>query len=213
MNALILVDLQYDFMPGGALGVPHGDEVIRVANRLVAPGFGRGSGGGVFDLILATQDWHPANHGSFASQHPGHRPGEVIMLGGLPQVLWPVHCVQGTRGATLVADLDTRRIARVFQKGTDPTIDSYSTFFDNGHQHATGLGDYLREAGVTDVYLAGLATDYCVKYSALDARGLHFRTWVILDACRGVNLRPGDTALALDEMRKAGVGITQSADL
>ena len=213
MNALVLVDLQYDFMPGGALGVPHGDEVIPVANRLVAPDFVRRSGAPGFDLIVATQDWHPPNHGSFATQHPGRKPGDVIALGGLPQILWPVHCVQNTPGAALVKELDTRRAARIFHKGTDPTMDSYSTFFDNGHRQATGLGDYLREQGVSDVYLAGLATDYCVKYSALDARGLAFRTWVILDACRGVNLRPADTATAVDEMRSAGVEFTQSADL
>jgi nicotinamidase/pyrazinamidase len=213
MNALILVDLQYDFMPGGALGVPRGDEVIPVANRLVATDFVRRGGGPGFDLVVATQDWHPPDHGSFADQHPGHKPGDVIVLGGLPQILWPVHCVQNTPGAALVAGLDTRRVARIFHKGTDPTIDSYSTFFDNGHRQATGLGDYLREHGVRDVYLAGLATDYCVKYSALDARALAFATWVILDACRGVNLRPDDTAIALDQMRAAGVEITQSADL
>jgi nicotinamidase/pyrazinamidase len=213
MSALVLVDLQYDFMPGGALGVPHGDEVIPVINRLAAPEFAGRNRVRAFDLVLATQDWHPADHGSFASQHPGRKPGDVIVLGGLPQVLWPDHCVQNTPGAALVAELDQRRIARIFRKGTDPTIDSYSTFFDNGHRQATGLGDYLREQGVSDVYLAGLATDYCVRYSALDARGLGFRTHVIRDACRGVNLRPDDTAKALEEMRVAGVEITQSADL
>ncbi len=213
MNTLVLVDLQYDFMPGGALGVPNGDEVIPVANRLAAPDFVRRNGTRRFDLIVATQDWHPPDHGSFAAQHPGCKPGDVIVLGGLPQILWPVHCVQDTPGAALVAELDTRRFARVFHKGVDPTMDSYSAFFDNGHRHATGLGDYLHEQGVTDVYLAGLATDYCVKYSALDARELGFRTWVISDACRGVNLRPDDSATALEEMRAAGVEITRSTDL
>jgi nicotinamidase/pyrazinamidase len=213
MNALVLVDLQYDFMPGGALGVPHGDEVIPVVNRLVALDSVRRSGSRDFDLIVATQDWHPPDHGSFATQHPGRKIGDVIVLGGLPQILWPVHCVQNSSGAALVAGLDARRVARIFHKGTDPTIDSYSTFFDNGHRHATGLGDYLRAQGVSDVYLAGLATDYCVKYSALDARALAFRTWVILDACRGVNLRPDDTATALDELRAAGVEFTRSTEL
>ena len=121
--------------------------------------------------------------------------------------------MQNTPGTVLVAELDTRRVARIFHKGTDPTIDSYSTFFDNGHRHATGVGDYLREQGVRDVYLAGLATDYCVKYSALDARSVGFRTHVILDACRGVNLCPGDTDAALEEMRSAGVEITKSTAL
>jgi len=210
MNALILVDLQHDFMPGGALGVPDGNQVVPVANRLVAadPRVGR-----VFGLIVATQDWHPPDHGSFAAQHPGRKPGDVIELGGQPQILWPVHCVQNTPGAALVAELDTRRIDRIFYKGTDPTIDSYSAFFDNGHRRSTGLGEYLQQQGVTDVYLAGLATDYCVKYSALDARRFGFRTFVILDGCRGVNLRANDSAAALEEMKSAGVEITPSADL
>ena len=203
VTALILVDLQHDFMPGGALGVPDGNQVVPVANR-VQPLFG---------LVVATQDWHPPDHGSFAAQHPGRKPGDVIELGGQPQILWPVHCVQNTPGAALVAELDTRRIDRVFYKGTDPTIDSYSAFFDNGHRRSTGLGEYLQQQGVTDVYLAGLATDYCVKYSALDARRFGFRTFVILDGCRGVNLRANDSAAALEEMKSAGVEITPSADL
>jgi nicotinamidase/pyrazinamidase len=203
MTALILVDLQHDFMPGGALGVPDGNQVVPVANR-VQPLFG---------LIVATQDWHPPDHGSFAAQHSGRKPGDVIELGGQPQILWPVHCMQNTPGAALVAELDTRRVARIFYKGTDPTIDSYSAFFDNGHRRSTGLSEYLRQQGVTDVYLAGLATDYCVKYSALDARRLGFRTFVILDGCRGVNLRANDSAAALEEMKSAGVEITPSADL
>lgn len=202
MTALILVDLQHDFMPGGALGVPDGNQVVPVANR-VQPLFG---------LIVATQDWHPPDHGSFAAQHPGRKPGDVIELGGQPQILWPVHCVQNTPGAALVAELDTRRINRVFHKGTDPTIDSYSAFFDNGHRRSTGLGEYLRQQGVTDVYLAGLATDYCVKYSALDARRFGFHTFVILDGCRGVDLRANDSAAALEEMKSAGVEITHSIE-
>jgi nicotinamidase/pyrazinamidase len=208
MNALVLVDVQYDFMPGGALGVPHGDEVVPIANRLVSPDHVP-----AFDLIVATQDWHPPDHGSFATQHPGHKPGDMIVLGGLPQILWPVHCVQNTPGAALVAELDTRRFARIFHKGTDPTMDSYSAFFDNGHRQSTGLGEYLRDRGVSQVYLAGLATDYCVKYSALDARALGFRTRVISDGCRGVNLRSDDSARALDELRAAGVGIARSSNL
>jgi len=203
MTALILVDLQHDFMPGGALGVPDGNQVVPVANQ-VQPLFG---------LVVATRDWHPPDHGSFAAQHPGRKPGDVIELGGQPQILWPVHCVQNTPGAALVAALDTRRIDRIFYKGTDPTIDSYSAFFDNGHRRSTGLGEYLQQQGVTDVYLAGLATDYCVKYSALDARRFGFRTFVILDGCRGVNLRANDSAAAIEEMRSAGVEITPSADL
>ncbi len=200
MNALILVDLQNDFLPGGALPVPRGDEVIPVANRLQPR----------FDLVVATQDWHPANHGSFAASHPGKKPGEVIRLAGLEQILWPVHCVQGTPGAAFAPGLDTSRVERVFQKGTSPEIDSYSGFFDNGHLRATGLGDHLKERGVTDVSVLGLATDYCVKLTALDARRLGFRTVLIEDACRGVNLAPGDVERAVEEMRRVGVEVATS---
>src|SRR5688572_25354970 len=182
MNALVLVDIQNDFVFGGALAVPDGDAVVPIANRLAADGR--------FDLIVATQDWHPPDHGSFAASHPGRTVGEVIDLHGLPQVLWPVHCVQGTRGAEFVPRLATSRIERVFQKGTDPTIDSYSGIFDNGHRKSTGLGEYLKGNGVEDIYILGLATDYCVKFTALDARQLGFTTFVIEDGCRGVNLKP-----------------------
>lgn len=200
MKALVLVDIQNDFLPGGPLAVPRGDEVIAVANRLQR----------AFDLVVATQDWHPAAHGSFAANHPGRKPFEVGELGGLPQVLWPTHCVQATSGAAFSHDLDTSRIARVFPKGTDPEIDSYSGFFDNGHRKATGLDDYLRTQGVTEVYIAGLATDYCVKATALDARRLGFTTHLVVDACRGVDLTPGDVDRAVAEMRAAGVRIATS---
>jgi nicotinamidase/pyrazinamidase len=195
MKALILVDLQNDFLPGGALAVPEGDRVIPVANRLLD----------AFPLVVATQDWHPANHGSFAANHPGQKPFDQVDLGGLPQTLWPVHCVQGTPGAELAPGLDRSRIARIFQKGTDPEIDSYSGFFDNGRRKATGLGDWLKEQGVTEVFVCGLATDYCVKFTALDAVALGFRTHLVLDACRGVKLRPHDVEEAVAEMRRAGV--------
>ncbi len=200
MNALLLVDIQNDFLPGGALGVPDGDKVVPIANRLQ----------GLFQLVVASQDWHPADHGSFATNHPGKRPGEIIELNGLQQILWPVHCVQGTPGAAFAPNLDTCRLARVFHKGTDPTVDSYSALFDNGHRKATGLGDFLKGRGVTDLFIAGLATDYCVKYTALDAVGLGFRTHVIEDACRGVNLKPDDVDRAIAEMKRAGVQITRS---
>ena len=203
-RALVLVDLQNDFIPGGSLAVRDGDAVIPVANA-VQKKFG--------GLILATQDWHPKNHGSFASNYPGKHPGEMVELGGLPQVLWPDHCVQGSRGAQFHAVLDRTRVTKVFRKGTDPAIDSYSTFFDNAHRKATGLGDYLKSEEITDVYLLGLATDYCVKYSALDAVHLGFKTHVIIDGCRGVELSAGDTKAAIDEMRKAGVEIVTSGDL
>lgn len=203
MHTLILVDLQNDFLPGGALPVPRGNEVVPLANRLQA----------VFPLVVATQDWHPADHGSFAAQHPGTQPGQVIALGGLSQVLWPVHCVQHTTGAEFAPGLDVSRIKRVFPKGTDPGIDSYSGFFDNGRRKSTGLGDYLGELGVTQVTLLGLATDYCVKATALDARFLGFETSLVLEACRGVDLATGDCDRAVEEMRRAGVRIVASQDL
>lgn len=203
MNALILIDLQNDFMPGGALAVREGDAIIPLLNKLQPR----------FDLVVATQDWHPAVHGSFAAQHPGRQLGELIELHGLPQVLWPVHCVEESAGAEFVPALDRARWSRVFRKGTDPTVDSYSGFFDNGHRRATGLGDYLREQGVTEVCLAGVATDYCVKFTALDARALGFQVWLIEDACRGVDLQPGDVEAAVAELKAAGVQIITSEEI
>jgi nicotinamidase/pyrazinamidase len=203
MRALLLIDLQNDFVPGGALAVPEGDQIVAVINQLQLR----------FELIVATQDWHPANHGSFAVNHPGRAPGDVIDLDGLPQVLWPAHCVQGSPGADFVPALDRSRWVQVFQKGTDPTVDSYSGFFDNGHRKATGLAQFLRERAVTDLYVAGLATDYCVKFTALDATALGFQTWLVEDACRGVNLHPGDVSHAVDEMRQARVKPIHSSSL
>jgi nicotinamidase/pyrazinamidase len=200
MNALIIVDVQNDFVPGGALAVSEGDRVVPVCNSLTKS----------FELVVATQDWHPRDHGSFAANHSGHKMGDVIDLNGLPQVLWPVHCVQNTRGAEFVAGLDISRFARVFQKGTDPGIDSYSGFFDNDHRRATGLGEYLKARKVSHVYVCGLATDYCVKFTALDARSLGFNVTLIQDACRGVNLKPGDVDAAIEHMRKSGVEISDS---
>ena len=165
-----------------------------------------------FDLVVATQDWHPANHGSFAANHPSKKPGHVIELDGLPQILWPVHCVQNTVGAAFVPALEMKQVAQVFQKGTDPRIDSYSSFFDNGHRKSTGLGDFLKARRVKDVFIAGLTTDYCVKFSALDAIQLGFKTHVIEEACRGVNLHEGDIANAIEEMRQAGVEIVKSVE-
>jgi nicotinamidase/pyrazinamidase len=202
-KALILVDLQNDFMPGGALPVREGDLVVPLANQLMHR----------FPLVVATQDWHPAKHGSFAANHPGAKPGDVVDLHGLPQVLWPVHCVQDTPGAAFHRDLDVKRIAQVFRKGTDPLVDSYSGFFDNGHRKATGLSEFLKGRGVDEVYVLGLATDYCVKSTALDACALGFRTFLIEDACRGVDLKPGDVRNAIKAMRQAGVAITASDEL
>ncbi len=203
MNALIVVDLQNDFLPGGALAVPGGDEVIPLANELQRR----------FDVVLATQDWHPPDHGSFAANHPGKKPGDRIMLDGIEQILWPVHCVQNTHGSEFAPSFDTTRIDYVFHKGIDASIDSYSTFFDNAHRRSTGLADYLKDRAIKDIYLLGLALDYCVKYSALDARQLGLNTHVVLDGCRGIDLQPGDVDLALKEMKAAGAGIVQSGEL
>jgi nicotinamidase/pyrazinamidase len=203
MRTLILLDIQNDFLPGGAVAVPEGDAVIPLAN-CIQP---------LFPLVVATQDWHPPNHGSFAANHPGKKVFEQIDLNGLPQTLWPVHCVQHTPGAELAPHLARERIAIVFHKATDPGIDSYSGFFDNGHRRATGMGEWLKQKGVTDVYVCGLATDYCVKFTALDAIDLGFRTHVIEDACRGINLRPADVQEALKEMKARGVDILSSAQL
>ena len=203
MKALIIVDLQNDFLPGGALAVPHGDEVIPLAHKLQRR----------FELVVVTQDWHPPDHGSFAANHPGKKSGDRIMLDGIEQILWPVHCVENTPGAEFAPSFDTTRIAQVFQKGTDPKIDSYSAFFDNAHRRATGLGDYLKQRSVTDVYLLGLALDYCVKFSALDASQLGFNAHVIVDACRGIALEPDDLDRALDEMKRSGATLLQSREV
>jgi nicotinamidase/pyrazinamidase len=198
MRALILVDLQYDFCPGGALAVAHGDETVAVAQRLIASSH--------FDAVVATQDWHPANHGSFAvNQH--RKPYELGELAGLPQVMWPAHCVQDTRGAELHADVPRASISHVSRKGTDPQIDSYSGFFDNGHKRATDLEAWLRGHHITDLVVLGLATDYCVKFTALDARALGFGVTLVEDGCRAVDLAPGDGARAIEAMRAAGVSI------
>jgi nicotinamidase/pyrazinamidase len=203
MTALVLVDIQNDFLPGGALAVSDGDAVIPIANSLQVQ----------FPLVVATQDWHPANHGSFAANHPGRKPYEQIDLNGLPQTLWPVHCIQKTKGAELAPALRHDRIAKIFSKGTDPGIDSYSGFFDNGHRKATGLGDWLKSNRVAEVFVCGLATDYCVKFTVLDAIGLGFKTHLIEDACRGVNLQPHDVKDAIEKMKQARVNVLQSADL
>lgn len=197
MKTLILVDIQNDFLPGGALEVPEGDKVVPVANRLMPD----------YDLVVATQDWHPADHGSFASRHEGHEVFEVIEYEGLEQILWPDHCVQHTPGASFASGLDVAPIARVIRKGTDPKIDSYSGFYDNGHRKATGLGDYLKGQGVKAVDLVGLALDVCVKFTALDARRLGFETRLIREGTRGVEMNEGDCDKALQAMREAGVQI------
>jgi nicotinamidase/pyrazinamidase len=199
-RALVVVDVQNDFCPGGALEVKRGDEVVEVVNRLARH----------FDRVVATQDWHPPDHGSFAANHPGKQPYEVIDLHGIEQVLWPVHCVQATPGAELHPRLDRARFHQVFPKGTDPAVDSYSGFYDNERRRSTGLADWLRAEGVDRVYVLGLATDYCVKYTAVDAQREGFTTYLIEDGCRGVELEPGDSDRAIEEMRGAGVVVIDS---
>ena len=203
MDALLMVDIQNDFIPGGALAVKKGDEIVPLVNKIQNR----------FDLIVATKDWHPAGHGSFASSHPGRKVGDIIELNGLSQILWPDHCIQNSPGAEFHPHLDTTHIEKVIFKGTDPGIDSYSGFYDNGHRKATGLKHYLDEKGVTRLYVCGLATDYCVKFTVLDALAEGFETCLIEDACRGVELNDGDVARALEEMRAAGCRITDATRL
>jgi nicotinamidase/pyrazinamidase len=203
MRTLVIVDIQNDFLPGGALAVRQGDEVIPVINALSPR----------FDLVVATQDWHPPNHGSFAANYPGRKPGQMVTLAGQPQVLWPVHCVQGTEGAEISPLLDTSRVQAIFRKGVDPDIDSYSAIFDNGRRRSTGLSEYLAERNVKEIFIAGLALDYCVKFTALDAVSLAIRTWVIRDACRAVNLDPNDGERAVGEIRLAGVRVVRSKEI
>ncbi|MBA4053670.1 MAG: bifunctional nicotinamidase/pyrazinamidase [Marivirga sp.] len=177
MHALVLVDIQNDFVPGGSLAVPFGDQIISLVNELQHS----------FKLIVATQDWHPLTHKSFASNHAGKVPFERIILHGMEQVLWPDHCVQGSWGSEFHPDLNMNNVEGVFRKGMDPDIDSYSGFFDNGHKKSTGLAGYLRERKVTKLYLCGLAADYCVGYTAKDALKENFETYVIEDATRAID--------------------------
>lgn len=197
MKTLILVDIQNDFLPGGALAVREGDRVIPVANELMK----------THDLVVATQDWHPRGHESFASSHAGKRVGEVIELHGLTQVLWPDHCVQGTRGAEIAATVDRSRIARVVTKGEDPAIDSYSGFFDNGKRKATALDAYLKSVGAKELTVVGLATDYCVRATVVDAIELGYPVTVVASGCRAVELKAGDGERALAEMKRAGARV------
>ncbi|MBV8485993.1 MAG: bifunctional nicotinamidase/pyrazinamidase [Verrucomicrobia bacterium] len=199
MKALIIVDVQNDFLPGGALAVPEGDLVIPVINEL--------SQG--FDLVFTTQDWHPANHCSFAASHPGKKIGDRILIEGQEQILWPVHCVQDTYGAELAAGLHPKVISGGVRisKGTDERVDSYSGFFESQRKRTTGLHELLRQHGSDDLTIVGLATDYCVKATVLDARDLGFNVTVHQEACRAVNLSPDDGATALAVMREAGVKI------
>lgn len=193
-EALIVIDVQNDFCPGGALAVADGDAILPRINVMMRD----------FATVVLTQDWHPQDHASFAANHPGAAPFSMIDMPYGPQVLWPVHCVQGSRGALFHNDLETDRGQIVIRKGFRPQIDSYSAFFENDHSTATGLEGYLRNRGVTHLTLVGLATDYCVAYSALDAARLGFSVTVDLGACRAIDLN-GSLAEAREKMRAAGV--------
>lgn len=202
-SALVIVDLQNDFCAGGVMGAPHDSELIERINQLQA----------CFPHVIASQDWHPENHVSFAVNHPGRKVGDVINIHGFQQTLWPRHCVQDSAGAELHPLLLTERIEKRVFKGVDTCIDSYSAFYDNAHQRSTGLTEYLRALGVTHVYLTGLLIDYCVKFSALDAVGDGFDTTVIQDASCALNLNPGDEAASIAEMQEHGVKFILSKDI
>jgi nicotinamidase/pyrazinamidase len=199
-SVLLVVDVQYDFLPGGALAVPRGDEIVPLVNRLARR----------FVNVALTQDWHPANHLSFASQHPGRRPFETVRLGHGDQVLWPDHCVQGTRGAALHADLDVPHAQLVIRKGYRRDVDSYSAFREADRNTTTGLAGYLRERGLRRVYVCGLATDFCVGWTALDACAAGFETAVIEDVCRAIDTQ-GSLSAAWEAMKRDGVGRIMSA--
>jgi len=201
MRALIITDIQNDFVSGGSLEVPFGEQIIPLVNELSEH----------FDLVVATQDWHPPNHKSFASSHSGKKIFDIIMLGGQEQVLWPDHCIQGSPGAALHHDLKTNRVEAIFRKGMDADIDSYSAFYDNGHKKNTGLGGYLKDRRVTEVYLCGLAGDYCVYYSAKDALTAGFKTVLIEDATRSISKDGFEKAK--DELRRLGGEIVDSNTL
>jgi nicotinamidase/pyrazinamidase len=203
MKALVIVDMQNDFMPGGALGVKGGDQIIPLINALIPR----------FPIVVASQDWHPKDHVSFAASHPGKKVKDVVEAGGERQVLWPVHCVQQTQGAELVASLHQKKIQRFFHKGTDPKIDSYSAFFDNLRKRSTGLAEYLKSVQATDLYFVGVATEYCVLYSTLDAIDLGFNVHVVVDACRPINLHPHDEQLALAGIAAKGGKLVSSSQI
>lgn len=204
-RALLLVDIQNDFCAGGALAVPEGDSTVEVANALIAWCQARG------DAIVASQDWHPASHGSFASQH-GVAPFTQGTLDGLAQTFWPDHCVQDSDGAGLHPLLNRAPIEAVFPKGEAVNIDSYSAFFDNGHRQRTALDAWLRQRGIETLIVLGLATDYCVKFTVLDALDLGYRVSVITDGCRGVNIHPQDSAEAFMAMAAGGATLYTLAD-
>jgi nicotinamidase/pyrazinamidase len=202
-DALLVVDVQVDFCPGGALPVPGGDEVVPVVNRIV----------GLFNHTVATQDWHPPEHVSFASSHAGRRPFDTIRMGKIEQMLWPEHCVRGSPGAALHPALETRGVGLILRKGMGPRLDSYSAFFENDRTTPTGLGGYLREHGIHRVFLCGLAADVCVFHSCMDALRLGFSTFVVEDGIRGVDVPAGTVASTREEMERAGAHFVMSDGL
>ena len=193
MNALVIIDVQNDFMPGGALAVPEGDEIVPLINDLQEK----------FDLVIATQDWHPKGHASFASSHEGSKEFDVIKLDGLDQVLWPDHCIQNSEGAEFHPDLKTAKIEAIFRKGTNKRIDSYSGFYDNAHQKSTGLTGYLKEKNVENLFFAGLAAEYCVYFSVIDSLGEGFNSVLIEDATRALNSEEFEKS-KIEILRKGG---------
>jgi nicotinamidase/pyrazinamidase len=201
MKSLVIVDVQNDFMPGSPLEVPNGDLIVPVINRLQ----------GYFDLIVATQDWHPQNHVSFASNHPDRIPFDKIDLHGFSQILWPDHCVQGTHGAMFHPSLETDKIAAIFRKGMNPGVDSYSGFYDNRHQISTGLSGYLKEKGITELFFCGLAADICVYYTIMDALKEGFSATLIEDASRPLNNE--SFAGLKKELNETGVSIINSGQI
>lgn len=201
MKALVIIDVQNDFMPGGSLEVPFGDMIIPVINQLQ----------NYFDLVVATQDWHPQNHVSFASNHPNKKPFDKINLWGIEQTLWPDHCVQGTQGAMFYPSLETNKIAAFFRKGMNPEIDSYSGFYDNGHKVSTGLAGYLREKGMTEIYYCGLAADICVYYTIKDSIKEGFYSTLIEDASRPLSFNVFTSIK--NELADKGVQIINSKEI
>jgi nicotinamidase/pyrazinamidase len=203
VKALLLIDLQNDFMPKGSLAVPDGFHCVTSANFAQA----------FFNIVIATKDWHPSDHLSFAANHPDKNAGDVIDLFGIKQTLWPAHCVQNSTGAALAKELDQTHIQHCITKGEDRTVDSYSAFFDNARRNETALGRYLQKRLIDEVYLLGVATEYCVKFSALDAVGLGLKATVIIDGCRGIGLNKHDIPHAITEMQDHGVRLLSLADL
>ncbi|WP_034920025.1 bifunctional nicotinamidase/pyrazinamidase [Gillisia sp. CAL575] len=201
MKALVIIDLQNDFIPGGSLAVHGGDEIVPIINELQHK----------FDLVIATQDWHPLDHSSFAENHSGNKEFEVIKLNGIDQTLWPVHCVQNSKGAAFSPELNSEKIEAIFRKGTNKEIDSYSGFYDNAHLKSTGLSGYLKDKGVTKLYFCGLAADYCVYYSIMDALNEGFEAILIEDATKAISEEK--FIEAKKDILRAGGGIIISKEL